>query len=55
MRRKSKDWVPKHCEICVVDKKKNNIKRLKLFETAKQWRDHTHGVRKLLTNDTMRI
>ena len=50
---KSKDWVPKRCEICAVDKKQNNRKRLKLFKTAKQWRDHRHGVHKLLTNDTV--
>ena len=29
------------------------MKRLKLFETAKQWRDHRRGVHKLLTNDTV--
>ena len=53
MGRKRKDWVPKRCEICAVDKKNNNRKRLKLFETAKQWRDHRRGVHKLLTNDTV--
>ena len=32
---------------------RNNMKRLKLFETAKQWMGHRHGVPKLLTNDTV--